>query len=95
MRFHALVSVALVGTGCITSHAWEYGTTAKMIFPVSFLVSYVSQFMTLMAGDLIITGTPAGVGMGMKPPRFLTEGDRIRLSVEGLGEQNQQVVRGE
>jgi 2-keto-4-pentenoate hydratase/2-oxohepta-3-ene-1,7-dioic acid hydratase in catechol pathway len=71
------------------------GTTAKMIFPVSFLVSYVSQFMTLMAGDLIITGTPAGVGMGMKPPRFLTEGDRIRLSVEGLGEQNQQVVRGE
>lgn len=73
----------------------QNGTTAKMIFPVRFLVSYVSQFMTLMAGDLIITGTPAGVGMGMKPPRFLTEGDRIRLSVEGLGEQNQQVVRGE
>ena len=70
------------------------GTTAKMIFPVRFLVSYVSQFMTLMAGDLIITGTPAGVGMGMKPQRFLTEGDRIRLSVEGLGEQNQRVVRG-
>jgi len=73
----------------------QNGTTAKMIFPVRFLVSYVSQFMTLMAGDLIITGTPAGVGMGMKPQRFLTEGDRIRLSVEGLGEQNQQVVRGE
>jgi 2,4-didehydro-3-deoxy-L-rhamnonate hydrolase len=73
----------------------QNGTTAKMIFPVRFLVSYVSQFMTLMAGDLIITGTPAGVGMGMKPPRFLAEGDRIRLSVEGLGEQNQQVVRGE
>jgi 2-keto-4-pentenoate hydratase/2-oxohepta-3-ene-1,7-dioic acid hydratase in catechol pathway len=73
----------------------QNGTTAKMIFPVGFLVSYVSQFMTLMAGDLIITGTPAGVGMGMKPQRFLTEGDRIRLSVEGLGEQNQQVVRGE
>ncbi len=73
----------------------QNGTTAKMIFPVRFLVSYVSQFMTLMAGDLIITGTPAGVGMGRKPPRFLTEGDRIRLSVEGLGEQNQQVVRGE
>jgi 2,4-didehydro-3-deoxy-L-rhamnonate hydrolase len=69
------------------------GTTAKMIFPVKFLVSYVSQFMTLMAGDLIITGTPAGVGMGMKPPRFLADGDRIRLSVEGLGEQNQLVVR--
>ncbi len=73
----------------------QNGTTAKMIFPVRFLVSYVSQFMTLMAGDLIITGTPAGVGLGMKPPRFLTEGDRIRLSVEGLGEQNQLVVRGE
>jgi 2,4-didehydro-3-deoxy-L-rhamnonate hydrolase len=73
----------------------QNGTTAKMIFPVRFLVSYVSQFMTLMAGDLIITGTPAGVGMGMKPPRFLAEGDRIRLSVEGLGEQNQLVVRGD
>jgi 2,4-diketo-3-deoxy-L-fuconate hydrolase len=72
----------------------QNGTTAKMIFPVRFLVSYVSQFMTLMAGDLLITGTPAGVGMGMKPPRFLTEGDRVRLSVEGLGEQNQRVVRG-
>ena len=73
----------------------QNGTTAKMIFPVRFLVSYVSQFMTLMAGDLIFTGTPAGVGMGMKPPRFLAEGDRIRLSVEGLGEQNQLVVRGD
>ncbi len=73
----------------------QNGTTAKMIFPVRFLVSYVSQFMTLMDGDLIITGTPAGVGMGMKPPRFLAEGDRIRLSVEGLGEQNQLVVRGD
>ena len=72
----------------------QNGTTAKMIFPVRFLVSYVSQFMTLMAGDLLITGTPAGVSMGMKPPRFLTEGDRVRLSVEGLGEQNQRVVRG-
>ena len=72
----------------------QNGTTAKMIFPVRFLVSYVSQFMTLMAGDLLITGTPAGVGMGLKPPRFLTDGDRVRLSVEGLGEQNQRVVRG-
>ncbi|WP_126446315.1 fumarylacetoacetate hydrolase family protein [Sulfuricystis multivorans] len=68
------------------------GNTADMIFPVAYLVSYISQFMTLNPGDVICTGTPAGVGMGMKPPRFLKAGDVVRICVEGLGEQCQTVV---
>ncbi len=70
------------------------GSTANMIFPVAFLVSYLSRFMTLMPGDLVCTGTPAGVGLGMKPPRYLKPGDVMRLGIEGLGEQRQRVVRG-
>jgi ureidoglycolate lyase/2,4-diketo-3-deoxy-L-fuconate hydrolase len=66
--------------------------TADLIFGIDEIVSYVSQFMTLMPGDVIPTGTPSGVGMGMKPPQFLKPGDRMRLSVEGLGEQNQRLV---
>ncbi|MHB1429157.1 MAG: fumarylacetoacetate hydrolase family protein [Rhodocyclaceae bacterium] len=66
--------------------------TADMIFPVAFLVSYISQFMTLNPGDVICTGTPSGVGMGMQPPQFLKAGDVVRLGVEGLGEQRQKVV---
>ena len=65
------------------------GTTATMIFGVKKLVSYVSHFMTLMPGDIITTGTPPGVGMGMKPPLFLKAGDTMRLAIEGLGEQGQ------
>jgi 2-keto-4-pentenoate hydratase/2-oxohepta-3-ene-1,7-dioic acid hydratase in catechol pathway len=57
------------------------------------LVSYVSQFMTLLPGDVISTGTPAGVGLGMKPPQYLKLGDVVELGVEGLGESRQQVVR--
>ncbi|NWG30253.1 MAG: fumarylacetoacetate hydrolase family protein [Rhodocyclaceae bacterium] len=68
------------------------GNTADMIFPVAHLVSYISQFMTLNPGDVICTGTPAGVGLGMKPPRFLKAGDVVRIGVEGLGEQCQRVV---
>ncbi|MFN3883760.1 MAG: fumarylacetoacetate hydrolase family protein [Rhodocyclaceae bacterium] len=68
------------------------GNTADMIFPVAHLVSYISQFMTLNPGDVICTGTPAGVGLGMKPPRFLKAGDVVRIGVEGLGEQCQKVV---
>jgi 2,4-didehydro-3-deoxy-L-rhamnonate hydrolase len=68
--------------------------TADMIFPVAFLISYISQFMTLNPGDVICTGTPSGVGMGMQPPQFLKAGDTIRLGVEGLGEQCQKVVAG-
>jgi 2-keto-4-pentenoate hydratase/2-oxohepta-3-ene-1,7-dioic acid hydratase in catechol pathway len=63
-----------------------------MIFSVAKLVSYVSQFMTLMPGDVITTGTPPGVGLGMKPPQFLKKGDVITLGIEGLGEQQQLVV---
>lgn len=70
------------------------GTTKNMVFGVDSILSYVSQFMTLMPGDLICTGTPAGVGLGMKPQRFLEAGDVMRLGIEGLGEQRQAVVRG-
>jgi 2,4-didehydro-3-deoxy-L-rhamnonate hydrolase len=69
----------------------QNGSTATMIFGVKQLVAYVSQFMTLMPGDIISTGTPPGVGMGMKPPLFLKDGDMMCLSVEGLGEQKQTV----
>jgi 2-keto-4-pentenoate hydratase/2-oxohepta-3-ene-1,7-dioic acid hydratase in catechol pathway len=70
----------------------QAGTTRTMIFGVAKLVSYVSQFMTLEPGDVITTGTPPGVGMGMKPPVFLRRGDVMRLGIEGLGEQRQKVV---
>jgi 2-keto-4-pentenoate hydratase/2-oxohepta-3-ene-1,7-dioic acid hydratase in catechol pathway len=70
----------------------QSSNTADLIFGVDEIVSYVSQFMTLLPGDVIPTGTPSGVGLGFKPPKFLKPGDRVRLSVEGLGEQNQQLV---
>jgi 2-keto-4-pentenoate hydratase/2-oxohepta-3-ene-1,7-dioic acid hydratase in catechol pathway len=70
----------------------QNGSTKTMIFPVTRLVSHVSQFMTLSPGDIITTGTPPGVGLGMKPPLFLKPGDVMRLGVEGLGEQRQEVV---
>ncbi len=65
----------------------QNGSTRTMVFGVATLVSYISQFMTLHPGDLIVTGTPPGVGLGMKPPTFLSAGQTIRLGVEGLGEQ--------
>jgi 2-keto-4-pentenoate hydratase/2-oxohepta-3-ene-1,7-dioic acid hydratase in catechol pathway len=68
------------------------GTTANMVFKVPFLVSYLSQFMTLAPGDVISTGTPAGVGLGFKPPVFLRDGDVMELEIEGLGRQRQRVV---
>src|SRR5690606_41193126 len=70
----------------------QTGNTRTMIFPVAHLVSYVSQFMTLEPGDVITTGTPPGVGGGMKPPQFLKAGDIVRLGIDGLGEQTQRVV---
>lgn len=70
----------------------QNGSTANMIYGVNFLVSYLSQFMTLHPGDIIATGTPSGVGMGMKPPRFLKEGDIVTLGIEGMGQQRQEVV---
>jgi 2-keto-4-pentenoate hydratase/2-oxohepta-3-ene-1,7-dioic acid hydratase in catechol pathway len=63
-----------------------------MIFGVAHLVSYCSRFMTLMPGDIITTGTPPGVGMGMKPQQFLKKGDVVTLGIAGLGEQRQEVV---
>jgi len=73
----------------------QTGNTATMIFNVPFLVHYVSQFMSLQPGDIISTGTPPGVGMGKKPPRFLKEGDVMTLGIAGLGEQRQTVRRYE
>ncbi|MDP1531047.1 fumarylacetoacetate hydrolase family protein [Rhodoferax sp.] len=70
----------------------QTGSTRTMIFSVAKLVSYVSQFMTLMPGDVITTGTPPGVGLGMKPPLYLKKGDVMTLGIEGLGEQQQVVV---
>ena len=70
----------------------QKGTTRTMIFNVPKIVSYVSHFMILEPGDVITTGTPPGVGMGMIPPRYLVAGDRMRLGIEGLGEQQQRVV---
>jgi 2-keto-4-pentenoate hydratase/2-oxohepta-3-ene-1,7-dioic acid hydratase in catechol pathway len=70
----------------------QNSNTGDLIFGVDEIVSYVSQFMTLSPGDVIPTGTPSGVGLGFKPPKFLKPGDRMRLSVEGLGEQNQRLV---
>lgn len=68
------------------------GTTANLIFKVPFLLSYLSQFMTLLPGDIISTGTPAGVGAGMKPPQFLKPGDQIELGIDGLGSSSQTAV---
>ena len=71
----------------------QTGNTKTMIFGVAHLVSYLSQFMLLEAGDVITTGTPPGVGMGMKPQRFLKGGETIHLGIAGLGEQTQKVVK--
>lgn len=70
----------------------QNSSTANMLFDVVTLVSYVSEFMTLLPGDVISTGTPAGVGLGMKPPTYLKAGDVVELGIEGLGESRQQVV---
>ena len=70
----------------------QNSNTADLIFGIKHIVSYVSQFMTLLPGDLIPTGTPSGVAMGFKPPRFLKPGDTMRVAVEGLGEQNSRLV---
>ena len=70
----------------------QTGNTDTMIFNAYFIVAYLSKFMSLQAGDIITTGTPPGVGMGMKPPVFLKAGDTMRLSIDNLGEQNSKVV---
>ena len=70
----------------------QTGNTNKMIFNFNFILSYLSNFMSLQPGDIVTTGTPPGVGMGMKPPVFLKRGDKITLEVTGLGIQNQTVI---
>ena len=76
----------------VNGKTMQSGNTKNMIFNVNFLISYLSKFMSLQPGDLITTGTPAGVGMGMKPQVFLKSGDNIKLSIDFLGEQNSKVV---
>jgi 2-keto-4-pentenoate hydratase/2-oxohepta-3-ene-1,7-dioic acid hydratase in catechol pathway len=76
----------------VNGERMQTGSTATMIFDVKTLVSYISQFMTLEPGDVITTGTPPGVGMGKKPPRFLKPGDTVSLGIEGLGRQAQRVA---
>lgn len=71
---------------------YQNGSTSTMVFGVAYLVSYLSQFMTLLPGDVISTGTPPGVGLGLKPPVYLVAGQTMRLGIEGLGEQHQRTV---
>jgi len=76
----------------VNGERMQKGSTATMIFNVQTLVSYISHFMILEPGDVITTGTPPGVGLGMKPPRFLKAGDTVSLGIEGLGQQAQRIV---
>lgn len=75
----------------VNGETMQDGSTRTMVYGVAFLVSYLSQFMSLHPGDIISTGTPPGVGMGMKPPRYLNAGDTVELGIEGLGVQKQNV----
>ena len=76
----------------VNTQRMQTGNTDKMIFNVFFIVAYLSKFMSLQAGDIITTGTPPGVGMGKKPKVFLKAGDKIRLSIDNLGEQNSKII---
>ena len=75
----------------VNEHRYQDGSTASMVFGVRYLVSYLSQFMTLQSGDIICTGTPPGVGLGQSPPVYLKDGDVMTLEIEGLGRQRQPV----
>lgn len=77
----------------VDGHRYQDGSTRTMVYRVPFLVSYLSQFMSLKPGDIISTGTPPGVGMGQKPPVYLRPGQTIRLGIAGLGEQTQRTVQ--
>lgn len=76
----------------VNGHKYQNGSTKTMVYGVAFLISYLSQFMTLHPGDVISTGTPPGVGMGQKPPVYLRAGDVVELGVAGLGQQRQDVI---
>ena len=75
----------------VNGETMQDGNTTNLIFKLPFLVSYISQFMTLLPGDIISTGTPAGVGLGMKPPIYLKAGDVVELGIDGLGQTRQNV----
>ncbi len=76
----------------LNGETMQDGTTANFIFNIPFVIAYTSKFMTLLPGDIISTGTPAGVGLGMKPPVYLKEGDVIELGIDGLGTSTQKLV---
>ncbi len=75
----------------VNGHRFQNGSTKTMVYGVCYLISYLSQFMSLQPGDIISTGTPPGVGMGQKPPLYLKPGDKVHLGIAGLGEQRQDV----
>lgn len=76
----------------VNGHRYQNGSSSEMVFGVAHLVSYISRYMTLMPGDIISTGTPAGVGLGQNPPTYLKPGDVVELGIDGLGTQRQTVV---
>lgn len=76
----------------VNGKTYQDGNTSNMVFKVPFLISYLSQFMTLLPGDVISTGTPAGVGLGFNPPIYLKRGDVVELGIDGLGAQQQNVI---
>ena len=76
----------------VNGQLMQDGNTVNLVFSIPYLISYVSQFMTLLPGDIISTGTPAGVGLGMNPPVYLKPGDVVELGIDGLGRSTQQVV---
>jgi 2-keto-4-pentenoate hydratase/2-oxohepta-3-ene-1,7-dioic acid hydratase in catechol pathway len=76
----------------VDGHRYQNGSTRTMVFGVAHLISYVSRFMSLQSGDIISTGTPPGVGFGLKPPVFLRPGNHMQLGISGLGQQTQEVV---
>lgn len=76
----------------VDGHRYQDSNTGQMVYRIPHLVSYLSRFMSLQAGDVISTGTPPGVGLGLKPPVYLRAGQNIRLGIDGLGEQNQRTV---
>jgi 2,4-didehydro-3-deoxy-L-rhamnonate hydrolase len=77
----------------VDGHRYQDGSTRTMVYQIPFLISYLSRFMSLQPGDVISTGTPPGVGMGQTPPVYLRSGQRMRLGIEGIGEQSQRVVQ--
>jgi 2-keto-4-pentenoate hydratase/2-oxohepta-3-ene-1,7-dioic acid hydratase in catechol pathway len=79
----------------VNGEMMQNGSTEKLIFGVAKIVSFVSEYMTLLPGDVIMTGTPPGVGAGRKPPKFLAPGDVVELGIEGLGEQRQEIIAWE